>query len=264
MITTAILAKQLREIGLVPGDMIMVHASLRAVGLLPGGPNHLIQTIIDAISPIGTLMMYVGCEPEFEAVGRGKLSLQEEQTLLRECPAFDYATARARRDYGVLAELFRSYPGVICSRNPGARIAALGAKAEWLVANHPLNYGYGTDTPLAKLYESNGKLLLLGSDLDQVTILHYAEHIAPINNKHIVRFKVHFKTSDGARWVDIEEYDTSVGIRQWPDRFFETILTDYINANNITAMKVGIADSYLLDVKALVDFAIQKFIVMAE
>lgn len=264
MITISSLTKQLHDLGLNQGDFVMLHASLRAIGSVLGGADQIHQAIMNTISPQGTLMMYVGCEPEYEAIGRGKLSPEEELTLLKECPAFDPAIARARRDYGVLAELFRSYPGVICSSNPGARIAALGENSEWIIAKHPLNYGYGSGSPLEKLYQSRGKLLLLGSDLDQVTILHYAEHIAPVSDKRIMQFKVHLKTDSGNRWVDVEEYDTSVGIRQWPDRFFETILIEFINANIITSMKVGMADSYILDVKALVDFAIQKFTAKAE
>lgn len=254
------LISQLKNLQLKSGDNVMVHASLRAVGKILGGPDEIHKAIMDIISPHGTLIMYVGCEPEFEAIGRNKRLAEEDKFIFMHCPVFDPATARARRDYGAFAELFRSWPDVICSQNPGARIAAYGRKAIWFTADQPLNYGYGPGSPLAKLYDSNGKILLLGSDLDQITILHYAEHIAPIDKKRVVNFKVPLLKNRSPVWVDIEEYDTSDGIRKWPERFFEEILIRYFKSKEITPQKVGNADSYLIEAKQLVDFSIPIFL----
>lgn len=260
MNTKESLIAKLKNLGLKPGDLVMLHASMRAIGKTLGGPDQVHQAIIETIAPDGTLMMYVGCEPEYESVGRGKLSQAEEKQILEKCPAFDPNTARARRDYGVMAEFFRSWSGVKCSSNPGARIAAYGKNADFIVSNHPLDYGYGPESPLEKLYENGGQILLLGSDLDQITLLHYAEHIAPIKNKRIVKFKVPLLKNNERIWTDIEEYDTSIGICEWPDRFFETIVKKYIEQNNILSVNVGSAPSYLIDSKHLVEFAINCFL----
>lgn len=260
MINKNMLSSQLKDLGLESGQIIMVHASLRAIGKVLGGPDQIHQAIMDAIFPNGTLMMYIGCEPEYEAIGRGKLSAEEENDILQNCPAFNPDTARARRDYGTLAEFFRSWPGVLCSTNPGARIAALGTKAKWLVSDHPLNYGYGPGSPFAKMYENQGKILLVGSDLDQITLLHYAEHITPIKEKRIKRFKVPLLKDRQRVWFDVEEYDTSIGIRNWPERFFASIIEKYLRGHNLKSKKIGQADSYLIDAKSLVDFAVPIFI----
>ena len=53
-------------------------------------------------------------------------------------------------------------------------MAAVGAQAEWLTRDHPSDYGYGPGSPLAKLVESGGKVLMLGAPLDTITLLHYA------------------------------------------------------------------------------------------
>jgi aminoglycoside 3-N-acetyltransferase len=262
MLYKSILVDQLKMLGLKSGDLIMLHASMRAIGQILGGPDQVHQAIMECIQPAGTLMMYLGTEGEqvYYALARGDFSAREETEILAYCPIFDRYSARARRSHGILAEFFRTWPGTMCSDNPGARMAAMGAKADWLVANHPLNYGYGPGSPLAKLYENNGKILLLGSDLDQVTILHYAEHIAPIKNKRLSHFKAPF-LKDGQRvWCEVEEFDTSTGIRQWPDRFFATILEKYIQENDIKSAKIGNALSYLISAKSLVDFAIPIFV----
>jgi aminoglycoside 3-N-acetyltransferase len=258
------LITQLKNLGLKSSDTVMLHASMRAIGKILGGPDQIHQAIMETILPEGTLMMYVGCEPEYEVVGRGKLSSSEETLFLKESPAFDPNSARARRDYGILAEFFRSWPGVRCSENPGARIAALGGKADWIVSKHPLNYGYGPESPLAKLYEIDGKILLLGSDLDQITLFHYAEHMTPINEKRKKRFKVPMLINHERIWCNVEEFDTSVGIRKWPDRFFETVIIKYFEKYNIKPGLVGHAKSYLVNVKSLVNFAVKIFLNEAE
>ncbi len=263
MKTMNILTEQLQDLGLTHGDTIMLHASMRAIGKETRAED-IIQAVLDIIGSTGTLMMYIGCEPEFEAIGRGKLTPEQELELLQNCPAFDPSSSRARKDYGIVAEIFRQWPGVVVSGNPGARIAALGSKAEWIVADHPLNYGYGVGSPLARLCEAQGKVLLLGSDLDQVTLLHYAEHIAPIANKRIVDFKVPLNINGERTWIDVEEYDTSIGIRRWPNRFFATILAKYLKEHEIQLRKVGHAESYLIDAQSLMGFAAPIFVKGAE
>lgn len=249
------IALQLIDLGLKPNDLVMFHSSMRAIGSVIGGPDQVHLAIMDVITHNGTLFAYIACEREYEAVGRGNLSAEEEAFILKNCPPFDPLTARARRDHGILAEFFRSWPGVQVSHNPGARIAALGAHANDILQNHPLNYGYGPGTPLQKIYQTC-KILFLGSDLDSATILHYAEHISPIKDKRIQRYKVPLLQNGERVWVDVEEYDTSEGICPWPERFFEKIIKKYFEATSIQPKKVGNADSYLVDAKSLVDFAI--------
>jgi len=49
--TRRTLAAQLRTIGLGAGDSVMVHAALRSVGRILGGPDALIEALHDAIGP---------------------------------------------------------------------------------------------------------------------------------------------------------------------------------------------------------------------
>jgi aminoglycoside 3-N-acetyltransferase len=250
------LLEQSRQLGLSSGDSVMVHASLRSVGRILGGPDVLIDALTDTIGPAGTMMMYVGCEQPFDDVGRGCYTAEEEALILAHCPPFDLMTARASRAFGALAELFRTRPGVICSRNPGARMAALGARADWITREHPLNYGMGAGSPLEKLCETDGKVLLLGSDPDEVTLLHYAENLAPIARKKTVRVKLPLPVDGKRTWIEIEECNSSTGIRDWPERFFADIVQAFVQTPNVRTARLGNAVTHCLDAKALVDFAI--------
>ncbi len=258
------LAEDCRRTGLAPGDVVMVHASLRAVGDILGGPDVLIDTIGEAIGADGTMMMYVGCQEPFDDVGRKQWPAEETDFVLEHCPVFDPATARAAREFGALAELFRTRPGVKCSANPGARMAALGAKAEWLTEDHPLDYGYGPGSPLAKLCETGGKVLLIGSSADDATVLHYAEHIAPIPDKKVVHIESPLSRDGRRTWVDIEEYDTSIGVVDWPDGFFADIVGRFLGTEHAQTGRIGDAASHLLDAANLVAFAVPLMVDTAE
>jgi len=188
--TRADLIDDLRRLGLAPGDLVMVHASVRAIGPVLGGPDEIHQAIVDAISPGGTMVMLIGAPNGFDDVGRGILSADEEAQILADMPSFDKQATRANRDNGTLAEFFRSWPGTVMSDSVAVRLGARGARADWLVADHPNDWPFGKATPFEKLVAANGKLILLGSDPDQVTLLHYAESIADFPDKIVRRFKV--------------------------------------------------------------------------
>ena len=160
------LRKDLDRLGLRPGDLVMVHASVRAIGPVFGGPDEIHLAVEDAVSPGGTVMMVVGCPNGTDDVGRGIHTAEEEARIFAHQPVFDPKTARANRDVGTLAEFFRSWAGTLCS-DSSARVAARGTRAAWLTHTHPLNYPFGKGTPYEKLVEARGKVLLLGSDHDE-------------------------------------------------------------------------------------------------
>jgi aminoglycoside 3-N-acetyltransferase len=240
-----------------PGDVLMVHASLRTLGPVLGGVNAVILSLLDALGPGGTLAAYVDWEdsaqPYFVGSRAGSLS---EETLAR-LPPFDPRTARASRDHGVLAEAVRTWPGALRSANPGAGVAAVGARAEWLTADHPLDYGYGPGSPLAKLVEARGRILLLGAPLDTVTLLHHAEHLARLPGKRVIRYREPMLVEGRTRWIDVEEFDTGLPVVEAaPEDFFGELVGDHLAAGRGASGPVGGATCHLLDAAELTDFAV--------
>ncbi|NBC34551.1 MAG: hypothetical protein GVY13_17885 [Alphaproteobacteria bacterium] len=251
------LQKDFNGLGLQPGDTVMLHASIKSVGQVAGGADEILYALEDSISPGGTILMYVGCETGFDEIGRGRLSPQEEDQLLKKQPIFDYNTARACREFGALAEIFRTQPNTITSKQVGSRMAARGKNAAALLANHPIHYSYGKGSPLDKLLDMEGKILLLGSDHDAVTFLHYVEHIIDVPDKKIARYKVPLE-KDGQRvWVEMEEYNTAGdGVhKNWPDRFFAKIIDSFLSSTNNQGGKIGNAKSHVIETKPLMTYA---------
>lgn len=196
------LREDLRRLGLEEGDLVMVHAGLRSLGPVLGGVNTVVQALQDAVGSRGTLMAYLdwelGVEPEDF----------EDARLRDEIPTFDKRTARATRDHGILAETLRTWPGAVRSDHPDAGMVAIGARAEWLCADHSFHYGYGPGSPLARLVEAGGKVLMLGAPLETLTILHHAEHLADLPGKRVIRYQRPLLVGGERRWVDFEEFDT--------------------------------------------------------
>jgi hypothetical protein len=110
-------------------------------------------------------------------------------------------------------------------RQPREVDGAVGPKAAWLTEDHPLHYGFGPGSPLEKLCLSGREVLLMGTLFDSVTLPHYAECLADVPDKRVVRYGMPVLLEDQRRWVDVEEFDTSDGIRDWGGGdYFEAIV----------------------------------------
>lgn len=250
------LANDLRELGVEAGDTMMLHASVRAVGEIAGGPDQIHLALKDVLTAQGTLIMYASCPRYYDEVGHGSLTKEQEQEILEKLPAFDPLTARSARDNGTLVEFFRTYPDSQVNRHV-ARFVVWGKQTDCLISEQPWNYAFGLHSPLDQFLGLDGKILLLGSDHDAVTFLHYVEHVAEIPDKRIRRFQVPLQEDGHRVWRDMEEFDTSGdGVHSnWPERFFAKIVDAYLTATGNLGGRVGKAMSYILRARGLLEFA---------
>ncbi len=249
--TRSTLRAGLAELGIVAGQTLMLHASARAAGAVMGGPNTIVQALLDVLTPDGTLMMYVGWQdiPDF----LHELDAPEAEYYRQHHPPFDPATARAVRDHGILAECVRTWPGARRSLNPEASMVAIGARAEWLTRDHPPDFGYGPGSPLAKLIEARGQVLLLGAPLDTVTLLHHAENRARIRRKAQVRYEIPVTRDGRVVWIAVEDFDTGDPL---DDYTLEQIARASLDAGGGRSGTIGDAQSHLFDAFELNAFAI--------
>lgn len=255
-LTRASLRADLQRLGVETGDMVMVHAAMSRVGRLLNGPDALIGALLDAVGPGGTILAYTDWDAAYDAL------LDEDGRVPPEwrnhIPPFDPARSRAIRDNGVLAEFIRTTPGARRSRNPGASVAAIGARADWLTADHPLDYGYGEGSPLARLVEADGKVLMVGAPLDTMTLLHHAEHLARLAGKRIRRVEVPFAVPEGVHWRMIEEFETGEPVVPGlPDDYFATVVRAFLATGSGTQGLIGEALSALVPAAPICRFAVE-------
>ena len=241
-----------------PGDLVMVHASLRKIGLAraafgEGGAETLLDALDAAIGPSGTLMMVLGSDYPQDWVNRRPV--EERATLLAGTEPFDPATAAAMPDVGWLAEVFRRRPGTSVSANPSGRFGVRGARAAELLRGQPWHDYYGPGSPLQRLCEAGGRILRLGADPDTVTALHYAEYLARLPAKRRTRWDYLLKTGEGPRHLWVECLDDNDGIADWDgEDYFAVILQAYLAIERARRAHVGRAPSELIDAADIVAF----------
>ncbi len=238
------LVADLRGLGLERGDVVMVHAAVRSMGPIVGGVNTLVQALLDAVGDEGTLAAYVDWENGFQE--------PIEPSIADEIPTFDKRIARAVRGYGILPEVVRTWPGAVRSDNPDAGVAAIGSRAEWLCGGHSMSYGYGEDSPYAKLVEIGATILIIGAPLDTITLLHHAEHLARVDGKRVTKYLRRVLVDGAPSWIEIEEFDTSEPVvTEMPDDHFMQIATKALEAGCGYSGAVGEAVAYAFNAVSL-------------
>lgn len=260
IITQSQLVAQLRDLGVAPGDTLMLHVSVKAIGWIVGGPEVLLDALLHILGSNGTLMMLAGWEDYPYHIN--EWSPEQQQAYRDECPAFDPEHSRANsREFSRLCEYLRTRKKgspVFRSGHPSCSVVAIGKHAAWLCAGHPLQYGFGEGSPFAKLCESRGWILNIGAPLNTLTVLHYAEHRSQIPDKRIAHYQMPILIDGVRTWVDLEEYDSSEGIVDWDgEDYFELIANDFIATHNLPHCKIGEAASYRFSASQLCDFGQQ-------
>lgn len=244
--------KHLQNLYLQEGDHVFIHAALRSIGPILSGPDAFIRSVLDVVGPQGTLLVYTDWE-DFDLIEDQPVPIEMRSEVL----PFDSASSRARRANGSIAELVRTFPGAKRSANPGASCAAIGFQAEWLVSEHALQYGYGEQSPFAKLVAAGGKVLMAGAPSDTMTLLHHAEHLAQIPGKRIRRYEAPILIDGAVAWTNIEEFDTSdpviEGLR---DDYFADIVREFMLESEHYRGFVGDAESIVVPAKDMVAFAV--------
>lgn len=157
--TPARLAEELRALGVASGSVLLVHTSFRAVRPVEGGPGGLIEGLRAALGPDGTLVM-----PSW--TGNGD-------------EPFDPGRTPAAPDLGVVPDTFWRLPGVMRSDHPFAAAAA-GPQAAAITAGPLPLPPHGPDSPIGRVHELDGQVLLLGVGHDANTTLHLAELLADV------------------------------------------------------------------------------------
>jgi aminoglycoside 3-N-acetyltransferase len=255
MLSRQQLTEELLRLGVRRGDVVMLHASVRAVGAIAGGPDQIHLALKDALSSDGTLLMYASCPAYYDEIGRGNLTPAQERELLEKLPAFDPIADRSQRENGALVELFRTYPGSVVNAHV-ARFVAWGRRAAEVLDGQPWDYAFGRGSALERFVDCDGRILLLGCDHDNVTFLHYAEHILDVDGKRVSRFKVPVVENGERVWREMEEYDTSDRAHpNWPDRFFARLVDAYLSRTRNSGGRVGEAQAYLVEARGLLAFA---------
>lgn len=226
-LTAADLRAQLVTLGVRPGDLLVARASLRAIGPVAGGADALLEALLGAVGPEGTLI--------------GLAFVRSFPLPLRPEHAAVVVDQRTPSYAGALANAMVRHPRARRSRHPIQKYVAIGPLASELVDNHTAQSG--AYDVLRSAAGFGGRHLKLGSDeqVPGVGTTHVAQNLLGLRQQFFRR-GVMYRAEDGT--ARLFEANWAGGC----SRGFRRLVPDYEERGAIVARgRLGAAPALLTD-----------------
>jgi len=249
VVTVTSLARDLRALGVPEGGTVIVHSSLSRLGWVAGGAHAVVEALQAVVGPAGTLVMPAHSGHLSEPSQWRQPAVPEAwwPVIRAEAPAFD-PQLTPTREMGAIVECFRHVPGVVRSAHPRHSFVALGPHAGAIVADHRLEASLGDHSPLARCYERDAWVLLLGVGHGNNTSLHLAEARADFPKKKL-RNGSPMLVEGGRQWVVYDEDEIN-------SSDFEKIGAAFAETGQEREGNAGGGSARVMSQRAVVDFAL--------
>ena len=252
-ITVESLQADFKALGIVKGMVLLVHSSLSAMGWVCGGAVAVIIALQEVLGETGTLVMPTHSTDLSDPSQWKNPPVPESwwQTIRETMPAYD-PNLTPTRSMGKIIETFRKQKDVFRSAHPQHSFCARGPQAAYVTDNHALAFGMGENSPLARIYDLHGCVLLLGVGHSSNTSIHLAEYRSDFPTKRVVREGAPISQTGSRTWTTFENIDVDASD-------FDRIGEDFMRSDagkGVRHGKVGNANCQLIPQPAVVDFAV--------
>lgn len=241
----------LEKVGVDKGQSIMVHTSLSKLGFVCGGAQIVIEALLESVGEDGTIMMPTQSWKNLDPDAGVHWEEPESwwQIIRDNWPAYN-KDITPTNTMGAVAEMFRKWPGSLRSDHPARSVAANGKYAKYLTERHELSNIFGEGSPIGKLYELDGYVLLLGVDYDKNTSLHLADVRAEYPGKHNSIEHSAIMENGNRVW---KEYSTLFV----DGEDFKEIGVAFEKEHSVNRVDLGNATVRFMKQRELVDFAVK-------
>ena len=240
------LENDFKKIGIVKGDVVLVHSSLSRIGHLKDGPKTFVDALINVVGDSGTILMPTSPNAVYQA------------DYIRTNKVFDVLNTPSKT--GKITEYFRTFPGVKRSLHPTEPVSAIGANVDYFIGEH---FGeltpYTKKSPFYRVSEKNGKILYVGVTLSMAgTNLHTLEDAVdfkfPVYLNEI--FDVEVIEADGKKQQVKTKVHDSVYSKK---RKCDDLIPMFIHEGAMQKVKIGEAETLLVDAKKFFDSMIKNY-----
>lgn len=177
IITKEDITQQLQNIGVQRGMLLLVDACSEKMGYISGGIQTFIDALMEAVGYEGTIVM-PSFTPQFidpACTGSKKID-RENWELLRDTALPFHKKLSPPETTDAMVHQFMRNEGVVRSYHPIYSFVAWGKYAKIICDKHPLHFGLSKESPLGKLSELNGFVLLAGCSFKACTIFQLARY----------------------------------------------------------------------------------------
>lgn len=237
------IAEAVLKAGIVKGDLVMVHSSLSSFGRIEGGADTVIDAILEAVGPKGTVL--------FPTFSTSFIYFEGSLNKSQKYRPFD-KNAPSQVTVGKIPQFFMKRKGVQRSAHPSHSVAGIGPLADKCLSGHrETDSPTGENSPFAKLLEFKGKILYFGSGLAPTTYLHFLEDV--MNLPYLANTVCRIKDPDGkVRSVMVPKHlpgDRDFYASNWEkSKFFKKAKAQGLKIKEST---LGIGKLHVVEVKAL-------------
>lgn len=232
LVTQSHIAKALHDLGVGQGDVMMLHCSLSKLGYVVGAERAIVEAALSTVGPTGSVVM-----PSFS----GDLSDPAEwkyppvppewiEQIESEIPGFQ-PDLTPSRGLGKVAEYFRTHPDTKRSTHPQSSFSASGCYADYILSPHDLSDRFGPQSPLARIEEHDGWIVLIGAPLNTCTILYLAQFSRHDNNRIVRRSPRHDEMGHN-QWCEYSDIE-------YTDRWFAAGLEHLVHVGAARRTSLG-------------------------
>ena len=208
LMTVSELVVVFKNLGLTSGDTVMVHSSLSGLGYLPNGPYDVIDALINVVGSSGNIVVptHTGQLTDPDQWSDPPVPKEWVERIRESMLVFDKRKTMPR-GRGRLPEYFLRYENVKRSAHPLNSVAAIGPLADFLTENHQFQEPEGKRSPMHRLDNNRGKILLLGVGMEKCTAFHLAEYLVDCDYLKHNQTRVLCRTEHGGKaYVRLDKY----------------------------------------------------------